>query len=78
MADPFAPCPDCGWYGGQHRPTCSELLRVERFVDDSDEERRAAIALERANAGAAEWLLLRGLNPNAYRAGRAPLESRHA
>lgn len=64
-----APCRECCWLGGQHHPTCSEPLVTTKFYDDSDEERRLALSLERANSGAAEWLLLRGLNPHAYRAG---------
>ena len=64
-----ARCRECGWVGGQHHPNCSQPLVVARFPDDSDDERRLALSLERANAGAAEWLLLRGMNPHAYRAG---------
>ncbi len=65
----LAQCAECCWIGGQHHPNCSQPLVVTKFYDDSDEERRAAVSLERANAGAAEWLLLRGMNPHAYRAG---------
>lgn len=63
-----ARCGDCRQLAG-HRPTCTVPLEVARIHGDSEEERRLAIALERANAGAAEWLLLRGIDPHTYRAG---------
>lgn len=61
-------CYECGFFP-PCRPDCTRPLEVRRFPDDTPELSRMATALERANAGAAQALMDRGLHPHAYRAG---------
>ncbi len=61
-------CYECGCVS-PHAPWCTKPLEVRRFPGDTPEEARAAIALERCNAGAAQSLLDRGMNPHTYSAG---------
>lgn len=64
-------CPDCSarLELETHRPECGEPLKVSRSATDAPELYQALVGLERANAGAAEWLLVRGIHPHSYRAG---------
>ncbi len=61
-------CYECGCFP-PCRPDCTRPLEVRRFPDDDPDQARMATALERANAGAAQSLLDRGMHPHTYRAG---------
>lgn len=68
MAEPLVRCYECGQFH-PCAPDCTKPLEVRRFPDDTEEQARAATALERCNAGAAQSLLDRGIHPHTYRAG---------